>query len=396
MNGAIQPPTPQPKPTTPKQPSANKPRPVPLMWIGGASLFVLGIALGTFLLSPTPTMPAQAQNAAAPWSNPVPKNVSYASTSEHRVAVAYAPTPKAVATVDNDAHTSAEQHLASDSATASTSEEAIMASHLTPAWASAATVVPTPQPVRVAVVYDARQNDRPTLIADRAQAYEVPPIPSTPSANVHLARIDGSADMVMPDVESTPGPVTIPAGSRIAGVLDQSVDSDLAGPVRAHVAADVCDPRTGAVAIPRGSWLLGRQGDGVLNGTRHLGILWTRLTYPDLSSRLLIGTDTLDREGHSGIVGRPNLTGWQTFRDTLTSSLADSAGQIASQAASARIGSGSSTVSVDVPSAVNVAGPNAPNRRQSWTIDRNTQFFLYLERDFDRDAPYRNQYCGQP
>jgi type IV secretory pathway VirB10-like protein len=373
------------------------PRQIPFKWIFVAAMVLIGFAVGSFLLSPSPAVQSQAQKSTSwnpPSGLPDRQRYGYNGGDTTRYPVSH-PIATSQPSAPYDSRTAADQRLAATKP--ATNEAAIMESHPTPAWAAA--VAATPEAVRIAVVYDAHHDDRPTLIADAADRYAVPAIsgsqPSaTKSAAVRIARMDGSAEMVMPDVESTPGAVTIPAGSRIAAMLDGSVDSDLQGPVRAHVTSDVCDPRTGAVAIPRGSWLLGQQGGGIMNGTRHLGIAWTRLTYPDLSSRLLIGTDTLDREGHSGIAGRPNLSGFQVFRDTLTSSLAGAAGQIASQAASARLGNGA-TVVVDAPSAVNVTGSSAATRQQSWTIERNTTFLLYLERDFDRAAAYRGEQCGR-
>jgi len=396
MNGPTTPPNVSPRVTSSPVLQAA-PRQIPFKWIFIAALLLIGFAVGSFLLAPSPAAQTQAQKSTS-WNPPSGlterQRYGYNGDDKTRYPVSHpVVTPQPSSTYD--ARTIADQRLTATKP--ATNEAAIMDSHPTPPWAAA--VAATPQAVRVAVVYDAHQNDRPTLVADSADRYAVLAIsgaqPSTTNSSaVRIARIDGSADMVMPDVESTPGAVTIPAGSRIAAMLDGSVDSDLQGPVRAHVTADVCDPRTGAVAIPRGSWLLGQQGGGIMNGTRHLGIAWTRLTYPDLSSRLLIGTDTLDREGHSGIAGRPNLSGYQTFRDTLTSSLAGAAGQIASQAASSRIGNGA-TVVVDAPSAVNVAGSSAATKLQSWTIERNTTFLLYLERDFDRAAAYRGERCGR-
>jgi type IV secretory pathway VirB10-like protein len=392
MNGSTSPPNGTPRVTgIPVLQAAA--RRIPFIWISIASVVLIGFALGAFILTPSAAQTQKQKQTSwnPPSGLPPTQRYGYTGADTTRYAVSHplvTPQPPPA----SDARTVADQRLVATTNPAA-SEAAIMDSHPTPGWAAAAAV--TPEAVRVAVIYDVHQNDRPTLVADAAARYAVPPISGAqpPSNAVRVASIDGSAEMVMPDVESTPGTVTIPAGSRIAAMLDGSIDSDLQGPVRAHVTADVCDPRTGAVAIPRGSWLLGQQGGGVINGTRHLGIAWTRLTYPDLSSRLLIGTDTLDREGHSGIAGRPNVSGYQTFRDTLTSSLAGAAGQIASQAASSRIGNGA-TVVVDAPSAVNVAGPSAPTRQQSWTVERNTVFLLYLERDFDRAAAYRGEHCG--
>jgi type IV secretory pathway VirB10-like protein len=374
-------------------PLSHAPRRIPILWIGALSAVGIGVLLGIFVFSATPNMEHMTKSSSSESPSGMNTSRQYGRSTDNRVAVAH-PTPSFTpqqSSSKDDARVQGDQRIASTAK--NNNEAAIMASHpVPPSWAS--TVPPTSEPIHVAVIYDAQQDNRPMLVTETSVHDPVPPITGPVPSEPHMlaARIDGSREMVMPDVESTPGAVTIPAGSRIAAVLDGSVDSDVQGPVRAHITADVCDPRTGAVAMPRGSWLLGKQGGDVSNGSRHLGILWTRLTYPDLTSRMLIGTDTLDAEGHSGIAGRPNVTGWQTFRDTFVTSLAGAVGQVATQAASSRIGNGA-TVIVDAPSALN-RNSAALARTPSWTVARNTQFLLYLERDFDRETPYRDEHCG--
>lgn len=367
----------------------------------------------------------------------------YGRTPEGTIAAATPPRPVVPAGFYGSSRRVLVDRRVASFAPANQTEGDIMASHPAPpsSWGAASTsgtstvgsdgTARANEPPRVAVVYDA-STGRPTLTTGAASTaqYDVPPIsgPPPPSAaaiaainaaarrtvaladapvsrdsqaSAHAATAahdsgptDGSRDMVMPDIESTPGVVTIPAGSRIPAVLDGAVDSDLQGPVRAHITSDVCDPRTSDLAIPRGAWLIGQQGGGITNGTRHLGIVWLRLTYPDLTSRLLVATDTLDNEGHAGIAGHENISRFVTFRDTLAASVASSAGQIAAAGLAPRFG-GTSTVVVDPSSISAAAGTNGGQQRtQSWTIARNTPFEFYLERDFDRNAPYHGEKCG--
>ena len=423
---------------------AVRQRPAPIIIAAGVSAFALGGAIMYALATPGPATTHVGSNAASSSSGmqtdgSAPTVDHYGHTPDGTIAAQSTPRPL------KPAYATSRRELADRRVAAMAppdqSEAAILASHpAVPSWSSASTPSQASanyggpkvnEPPRVAVVYDATTG-RPTLVQGGASvpSYDVPTIAGSPPVGppptsagtagavdaaarravdavdgAHrggrdatpstLAAADGSREMVMPDVESTPGVVTIPAGSRIPAVLDGAVDSDLQGPVRAHITSDVCDPRTSDVAIPRGSWLIGNQGGGIINGTRHLGIVWLRLTYPDLSSRLLVATDTLDNEGHTGIAGRPNVSKFVTFRDTLQTSIASSAGQIAASALAPRFG-GTQTVVVDPSAFSGVAGSpgGAQQRSQSWTIARNTPFVLYLERDYDRTAPYHGEKCG--
>jgi type IV secretory pathway VirB10-like protein len=327
----------------------------------------------------------------------IPSSQQYASSSDGRYALAQTPAPVSRPhTVKADVVQTSVTHVATLN-TGSATDESVMASHVTPPWAAGGGTLPAP--AHVAVVYDSSQGGRPYLVATNssgAAGYAVPPIANNASvtstpAPKQAAVVDGSDVMVMPDIESTPGPVTIPAGTHIPAVLDDGVDSDLLGPVRAHVLDNICDPRTGAVAIPRDAWLLGEEGGTVINGTRHLGIHWTRLTNPDLTSRLLVKSSTLDAEGHSGIAGRPSVTGWTVFRETTVQSLAQAAGEIATVAASKAVNG--------APVYINGAAATNPvtgsSQHQTFSVDANTPFLLYLNLDFDRAEPYHGRYCGR-
>lgn len=392
----------------------------PLIWI--ALVMGIGVVGGVmYALSAPSAIVAKTQttNAVAP-PEPLSTMHMYGRTADGTIPTATTPQPlQQQQVVASDPRTAADTRVANIAPQTGNSESDIMNANLQPpTWAHTQTTTTATAPVdhapRVAVVYDAT-NGHPTLIAQNpgTTQYDVPPIVGPPPAALagvahqvaqsvqHAAQVaqqdtassdDAAKSMVMPDVESTPGVVTIPAGTRIPAVLDQAVDSDLQGPVHAHITSDVCDPRTGALAIARGAWLLGNQGGGITNGSRHLGIVWTQLTNPDLTARLLFSTDTLDNEGHTGLAGRPNYTRYDLFRDTITQNIAQTGGQILTSAVAPRIAG--TSVTLNGTSITTAATQPLEQHTQSWTLARNTPFLLYLEHDFDRKTPYRNQYCG--
>ncbi|MFY9779567.1 MAG: TrbI/VirB10 family protein [Candidatus Baltobacteraceae bacterium] len=413
---SIEPPPGAPGPNPKKLPEVSaltqasaperKPRPVPFVWIlalSGVSLITMLIYWMTSSSATTYTGSKISDSVTQAVRSSVPTSQQYAASVDGRYAQAQTPAPPSP-------HPKAKANSLRSSVTmignlsnGEPTDESIMNSHVTPPWAGEGSdAQSSPAPAHVAVVYDASQSGRPYLVATNgggAASYAIPPIggPTPPGAAAptaapqQAAALDGGDVMVMPDIESTPGAVTIPAGTHIPAVLDDSVDSDLQGPVRAHVLDNICDPRTGAVGIPRGAWLLGEEGGTVISGTRHLGIHWTRLTNPDLSSRLLVNAATLDAEGHSGIAGRPSITSWTIFRDTLVQSIAGAAGQIATVGVSRAVNG----APVYINGTAVAAPPPGSERVQKFTVDANTPFLLYLNMDFDRAGPYHGRYCGR-
>lgn len=198
-----------------------------------------------------------------------------------------------------------------------------------------------------------------------------------------MASNQGTPQMMPGSLSAPSGQYEIPAGSYIPAMLDLAVDSDLSGPVRAHIPCNLRDFRNGAIVIPGGSWLLGRYDGVLLQGQRHLAARWEKIVYPDDEERPLFFTDTLDQEGHSGLSGRVDTHSWQIFRDTLVSSIANSAGQIAGNA-------------IRLPGGVQVVLNGQQSRAQGAQVSvspnivlgRTKEFLLYLESDYVVTHPY--------
>ncbi len=92
------------------------------------------------------------------------------------------------------------------------------------------------------------------------------------------------------------------AGWDIPAILEQALNSDLPGEIRALVRENVYDTATGRyLLIPQGSRLTGTYDSRVAYGQDGLQVAWTRLIYPDASSLDLGGMPGQDAKGYTGL-----------------------------------------------------------------------------------------------
>jgi type IV secretion system protein VirB10 len=97
----------------------------------------------------------------------------------------------------------------------------------------------------------------------------------------------------------------IKAGWEIPAVLEQSLNSDLPGELKALVMASVYDTATGRyLLIPQGSRLVGKYDSRVAYGQDGVQVAWSRIIFPDASSIDLNGMVGLDSRGNSGLRDR--------------------------------------------------------------------------------------------
>ena len=94
----------------------------------------------------------------------------------------------------------------------------------------------------------------------------------------------------------------IKAGWEIPAVLEQSLNSDLPGELKALVTSNVYDTATGLyLLIPQGSRLIGKYDSRVTYGQDGVQVAWSRIIYPDASSVDLDGMMGLDSHGNAGL-----------------------------------------------------------------------------------------------
>jgi type IV secretion system protein VirB10 len=93
----------------------------------------------------------------------------------------------------------------------------------------------------------------------------------------------------------------IKAGWEIPAVLEQALNSDLPGELKALVSSNVYDTATGRfLLIPQGSRLLGVYNSRIGYGQDGVQVIWDRVIYPDGSSLDLSGMIGQDAHGYSG------------------------------------------------------------------------------------------------
>jgi type IV secretion system protein TrbI len=97
------------------------------------------------------------------------------------------------------------------------------------------------------------------------------------------------------------GHFEIKSGWNIPAILEQDINSDLPGEIRALVRESVYDTATGHwLLIPQGARLLGAYDSRVAYGQEVVQVAWNRIIYPDGSSIDLNGMVGQDASGASG------------------------------------------------------------------------------------------------
>lgn len=113
----------------------------------------------------------------------------------------------------------------------------------------------------------------------------------------------GSTENYLNSTRTKPvGPYEIKAGWDIPAVLEQALNSDLPGEIKALVRENVYDTATGKyLLIPQGARLVGTYDSRVGYGQDGIQVVWSRLIFPDGSSVNLEGMAGQDAGGHAGL-----------------------------------------------------------------------------------------------
>lgn len=97
------------------------------------------------------------------------------------------------------------------------------------------------------------------------------------------------------------GRFEIKSGWNIPAILEQDINSDLPGDIRALVRENVYDTATGHwLLIPQGARLIGAYNSEVAYGQEVVQVAWSRIIFPDASSIELDGMVGQDASGASG------------------------------------------------------------------------------------------------
>jgi type IV secretion system protein VirB10 len=122
--------------------------------------------------------------------------------------------------------------------------------------------------------------------------------------------------------EAARGRYEVKAGWLIPAVLEQQLNSDLPGLIRALVRENVYDTVKGKyVLIPAGSTLVGIYNSHVGYGQKALQAVWRRVIFPDGSSLSLGGFEGNDSEGAAGFRDQVDNHWGRIFSGALLTSL---------------------------------------------------------------------------
>jgi type IV secretory pathway VirB10-like protein len=122
--------------------------------------------------------------------------------------------------------------------------------------------------------------------------------------------------------EAARGRYEVKAGWLIPAVMEQQLNSDLPGLIRALVRENVYDTVTGKyILIPAGSTLVGIYNSHVGYGQKALQAVWRRVIFPDGSSLSLGGFEGDDSEGAAGFRDQVDNHWGRIFSGALLTSL---------------------------------------------------------------------------
>src|SRR5439155_16105195 len=133
-------------------------------------------------------------------------------------------------------------------------------------------------------------------------AYEVQNGQTRKEAFLASAHKSQTRDYLQSTREAPLSRFEIKAGWEIPAVLEQGLNSDLPGEIKALVTQNVYDTATGMyLLIPQGSRLVGRYDSHISYGQDGVQVAWSRIIYPDASSVDLDGMAGLDAQGNAGL-----------------------------------------------------------------------------------------------
>jgi type IV secretion system protein VirB10 len=191
------------------------------------------------------------------------------------------------------------------------------------------------------------------------------------------------------------GQYEVKAGWLIPAVLEQQLNSDLPGMIRALVRENVYDSATGRyILIPSGSTLIGVYNSHVGYGQNALQAVWRRIVFPDGSSLALGGFEGDDSSGAAGFRDQVNNHWGQLLSGALLTSVF-AAGIEVSQGTNSSVLQSQSvgqTVGQAVGQQVGQLGTEVTRRnlniQPTVVVRPGYRFFVRVEKDILFSGPY--------
>lgn len=192
------------------------------------------------------------------------------------------------------------------------------------------------------------------------------------------------------------GPYEIKAGWDIPAVLEQALNSDLPGEIKALVRENVFDTATGKyLLIPQGSRLVGNYSSRISYGQNGIQVVWDRVIFPDGSSIVLEGMSGQDAKGMAGLRDKVDNHHGRLFGMGALTSLFAAAGQLTVNRRNNVFSYPSAQELAGQAAAQNMAQIGAEATRRNLSVqptikvDIGYRFNVRVNRDLLFDAPYR-------
>jgi type IV secretory pathway VirB10-like protein len=188
----------------------------------------------------------------------------------------------------------------------------------------------------------------------------------------------------------------IKAGWEIPAVMEQGLNSDLPGELKALVAENVFDTATGKyLLIPQGARLVGLYDSHISYGQNGVQAVWNRVIFPDASTIDLNGMTGQDAQGYSGFRQTVDhhykrLIGFAALTSLFSAGFAISQNQnqsaltypSASQVAASAVGSQVTQLGAEITR-------RNLNVQPTIKVSAGYKFNVRVNRDIVFDAPYR-------
>jgi type IV secretion system protein VirB10 len=228
---------------------------------------------------------------------PQPSTVQQPTEEERRLAAAYQREREAMlaptAIRQSGSTWTGTRPVRGDTTTSSDDISRITA--LTQALTANAKKDPTAEMIQRAFSTGARQDDP-------SEGFEAQNAQARKEAFLNTLRTKQGDDYLRSTRVAPASQFEIKAGWEIPAILEQGLNSDLPGELKALVTSNVYDTATGLhLLIPQGARIIGTYDSRIAYGQDSVQVAWTRIIFPDASSVDLDGMAGLDIHGNSGL-----------------------------------------------------------------------------------------------
>jgi len=212
---------------------------------------------------------------------------------------------------------------------------------------------------------------------------------------LEVARSQQMDDYLRSTREAPLSAYEIKAGWEIPAVMEQGLNSDLPGELKALVAVNIYDTATGKfLLIPQGSRLIGKYDSRVSYGQSGVEVVWNRIIFPDASSVDLDGMEGLDAQGNAGLRDKVDRHYKRLFGFAALSSLFSAAFDVSQRQNQMVLSYPSATQTAEASVSRNMTETGSEITRRNLNVQPTIKvpvgyrFTVRVNRDIMFDAPY--------